>query len=302
MTSREPQANQTAQEASPTARPTHDSMGLGRTSGQRGAEIFAGIRAENFPSPLTNALATWGGRVSARVLMALSKRFIRDMQPNTNYMIVRNKGLTQLVQAELPEDQSDLLLIDIGSGFSPRGVELAWALPHAQIVEIDLPDVVREKQARLERARDVEAPTNIRWLAADLGVVQLAEVLGDLRADVISAEGLTPYFPPNELIEMTSHFRACMKPHGVFVSDMAWKAGNRAAGPGASFVSRQAGRYLGAMEDQEQACSIFEAAGYAETMIYMPTEVAQRFDLPQPVADLQFMVVARNQAKSPAAE
>jgi hypothetical protein len=43
--------------ASPTALPSSDVLGLGRTSGQRGAEIMAGVRAEITPSPITIALS-----------------------------------------------------------------------------------------------------------------------------------------------------------------------------------------------------------------------------------------------------
>ena len=57
---------------SPTATPGGDSFGLGRTPGQRGAEILAGFRAEKLPSPETRALSRMSGRVFARLLLNLA--------------------------------------------------------------------------------------------------------------------------------------------------------------------------------------------------------------------------------------
>jgi len=45
-----------------------------------------------------------------------------------------------------------------------------------QVIEIDLPDVIQEKQKRLEKG-GISIPPNILWKSADLGVQPLNAVL-----------------------------------------------------------------------------------------------------------------------------
>jgi O-methyltransferase involved in polyketide biosynthesis len=280
-------------QASPTAQVTPDSMGLGRTPGQRGAEIMAGIRAETMPSPITIALSRWSGRIVVRFMRGLSRN---RSQGILNFMPVRTGGITALIKEAIGEQKGSLLLVDIAAGFSPRGVELAQAYPNAEVIEIDLPDVIAEKKKRLERAQNFKVPANLHWRAADMGIKPLSEVLEGRTAHIISAEGLTPYFPPPDLVKIVRQIHDSLKPGGTLVCDMAWREGIRQTQEVSSFLSRQAGNFLGAMDSQEQARGIFAEAGYSEVNIYLPSEVAQKYNLPQPVLDLQLLVTARKKA------
>lgn len=83
---------------SPTAQPSHDSLGLGKTPGQRGAEIIAGLRAELFPSPEHRALSRFGSRMIAMLVTRLEKR-----PEALNYIVVRPATMTELARRTLKQ-------------------------------------------------------------------------------------------------------------------------------------------------------------------------------------------------------
>jgi O-methyltransferase involved in polyketide biosynthesis len=277
---------------SPTAQPSRDVLGLGRTSGQRGAEIMAGIRAEMTPSPVTIGLSRTSGRIVARLMRAISRAVA---SPGTlNFLSVRTGGITALVREAVKEITDSLCIVELAAGFSPRGVELAQALPHAQVIEVDLPDVIQEKKRRLQKVRSLTLPPNLEWREADLGVVPLSEVLAGKTAHAVAAEGLLPYFPPEKIVDIVKNIRLNLKPGGVLVCDMAWSKGIQAGGEGSRYLSRQAGTFLGAMSSPEEGRSLFEQAGYLNVTSHLPTELAEKHSLPRPVNDLQFIVVGHN--------
>jgi O-methyltransferase involved in polyketide biosynthesis len=278
---------------SPTAQPSTDVLGLGRTSGQRGAEIMAGIRAEVTPSPITIALSRTSGRIAARLMRAISI----GVPPETvNFLSVRTGGMTALVKEAIKDIEDHLLIVELAAGFSPRGMELAQALPNAEVIEVDLPDVIREKKKRIQKVQTLQVPPNLEWREADLGVVPLSQVLTGKFADAIAAEGLLPYFTPEKIVEILRNIRRNLKPNGVLVCDMAWKKGVMAGGEGSRYLSRQAGGFSGAMNSPEEGCKLFVEAGYVDVTFHLPTVLADKYNLPRPVNDLQFIIVGRNPA------
>lgn len=277
------------QQAYPTAQTSPDAFGLGRTSGQRGAEILAGLRAELLPSPESMALARFGGRAIARLAMAMEKN-----PAALNFIVARLLGITRLIQQNLPVEDDNLWLVDIAAGFSPRGIHLAQSRPTAQVIEVDLPDVVREKEVRLRRARNLYIPPNLSWRSADLAVMPLANVLDGEPVDVISAEGLNAYLTPHDITRTATRIRECLKPGGVYVSDIPWTEGMHHAQQATRFFSRQAGTYKGVVDSTEEMRELMFAAGYKEVLVYKPSESAAELGLPTPLLDFSFFVVARN--------
>ncbi|MDL1885545.1 class I SAM-dependent methyltransferase, partial [Anaerolineae bacterium CFX8] len=229
---------------SPTAQTSPDALGLGQTSGQRGAEILAGFRAEKYPAPDTLALSRWSGRITARLLMRLTSS---DAPMNFR---------------ALAKDESNPVIVEIAAGLSPRGLRLAQELPQAQVIEIDLPDVVRDKQQRLERAKDVTIPPNIQWLTADLGTTPLSKVLDGRQVDVVAAEGLLPYFSHQEITAMTRGVLSSLKPGGKFIADIPRQAGMEEIRQIMGFFSRQAGQLKGTVQTEDQARQLLLDAGY----------------------------------------
>jgi O-methyltransferase involved in polyketide biosynthesis len=274
-------------QGSPTAQPTPDALGLGRTSGQRGAEILAGLRAELFPTPETLALARWGSRIIAQVFARLEKS-----KPALNFVAVRPQGMTELVKRALPANGEGSVVVDIACGFSPRGVLMAQAYPDLHVIEIDLPDVIRDKQVRLKNARNVVVPTNLSWRTADLGVTPLSQVLDNQRVDVVVAEGLTAYFTPEENQRIASRIRESLKPGGSYICDIPLEEGMKNARDATRFFSRQAGTFLGIMKDEQAMRQLMLDAGYSRVEIVHPQVLADEIGLPSPVMEFSLFVVA----------
>lgn len=273
---------------SPTAQVTTDSLGLGHTSGQRGAEILAGFRAEKYPSPDTLALSRLSGRVIARLLMRLA-----SSDAPANFTAARFVIIESLTRRALPANVECPFIVEIAAGMSPRGLSLARKLPHAQIIEVDLPDVIQEKQERLRRAKNLEIPANITWLSADLGVTPLAEVLHGQPVDVVAAEGLLPYFFPREITEITRGVLACLKPGGKFIADTPSRAGMEELKQIMGFFSRQAGRLKGVVSSEAEARQMLLDAGYQSVNVYLATQLAEEFKLPTPLVDASFFIEAQ---------
>lgn len=281
-------AHETNASPSPTARVSPDALGLGRTAGQRGAEILAGLRAELFPNPETLALARWSSRMIANVFVRLE-----PSKAALNFITVRPNGMSELVKRVLlADEQKERIVVDIAAGFSPRGIQLAKDFPDVQVIEIDLPDVVRDKQLRLKNARTLTIPPNLSWKAADLGVTPLAEVLGGQPVDVVVAEGLVAYFTPADNQRMASLIRESLRPGGSYICDIPWEQGMRNAREATRFFSRQAGSFLGIMHDEAAMREMLLNAGYSAVEIHHPQKLAEAIGLPTPVLEFSLFVVS----------
>ncbi len=271
-----------------TAIPSEDTMGLGRTPGQRAAEMIAGIRAEIMPSPLTTALTSLIGRAVAGTLMRLES----DRERAANFIIGRYIGLSRLAEESLPEGGQSGTIVEVAAGFSPRGMEFASERPGIQYIEVDLPDVVEEKQKRLEKA-EITPPPNLSWLAADLGVTPLAEVLGERKVDVVLAEGLMAYFPHSEVIRIAAHIREVLVPGGSLLCTVPWREGMQHLRMAVRFFRRLAGQHRGIVEDENQARELFESAGYTDVSVYQVSQLAESMGIPTPLTDFAFLVRAK---------
>jgi O-methyltransferase involved in polyketide biosynthesis len=275
---------------SPTAQDTHeqDKLGMGRTAGQRTAEVFAGLRAELLNTPEAIALASRGGHIAAQVIKSLgSKKAL-------NFVPVRQGGFTGLIKKSLGKDAKGKVLVEIAAGFSSRGIALAKEIPDLQIIEIDLPDVNEEKQKRLEKGK-IAIPSNITWKSADLGVQPLNEVLKHQEVDVVAAEGLLPYFEYADITRIAKHIYRSLKVGGVFIADLGFidDTGAKETGALVRLFSRFTSSSPGSVSDEKTAYKLFHDAGYEEVELYKLPQVAELFDLPRPVSDVLYFMVAR---------
>lgn len=270
------------------AHPLYDKSDLGRTSGQRTAEIFAGLRAELSPSPETTALSQTSGRMIARLMMKLAKPEL------FNFVPVRLGGFTRLIEQALPRDGSAALLVDLAAGFSPRGLRLAQAFPFLDVVEVDLPDVVEEKQKRLQRIPNLQLPLNLSWRAADLGKTPLAEVLEGRTANIVSAEGFLPYFSFSDITRIARQVQHSLKPGGTFFADIGYLTpeGQRQARGVMQVFRRQTRTTPGTVNDEQTARQLFMDANYKHITIYKMPEIAEIFNLPTPAPDVLFFIAA----------
>jgi O-methyltransferase involved in polyketide biosynthesis len=278
--------------ASSVAQDTHeqDKLGMGRTAGQRTAEVFAGLRAELLNTPEANALASRGGHIAAQVIKAIGTKKV------LNFVPVRLGAFAGLTKKALGKDVTGKVLVEIAAGFSPRGLALAKELPALRVIEVDLPDVVAEKQQRLEKGK-FEIPSNISWKQADLGVQPLSEVLGQERVDVVTAEGLLPYFEYAEITRIAKQIYQSLKVGGVFIADLGFTdaQGAQEAGTLVRLFRRFTSSSPGSVTDEATAFKLFRDAGYDEVELYRMPQAAELFSLPQPVSDVLFFMVAHRQ-------
>jgi O-methyltransferase involved in polyketide biosynthesis len=273
---------------SETATPSRDAYGLGQTPGQRGAEILAGFRAERMPSPETRAVARYSGRLVARILLVM----LRNSEP-LNFTLSRPQVIDHLIRRNLPEKRDGLVLVDVAAGLSPRGITLAREMPEVKVIEVDLPDVTEEKQRRLRDARNVDIPDNLDWRSGDMGVTPLTEILGDIQADIISAEGLVGYLKHDQIIKFGGWTREALKPGGFLISDIGLKAGIRQIQEVASFFSRQAGNWYGQIETKEEGEDLMQKAGFESAKLHVASDFIEELGLPTPLIDLTYFIEAR---------
>lgn len=267
-----------------------DMLQMGRTARQRTAEVFAGLRAELLQTPETIALARLTGRISARLMISLASKKV------INFILVRSESFAGLATQALGSDLNGKVLVDIAAGFSPRGLATAVANPDLQVIEIDLPDVVEEKQKRLAKGQ-IAIPPNLKWKAADLGVQPLAEVLDHQQVDVVTAEGLMPYFEYPDITRIARYVYQSLKQDGVLIADLGYidQQVLRDAGQLVKIFRRYTSSTPGAVNDEKTAFKLFHDAGYEHVDLYRIQQTAQMFNLSGPVADMLFFMVAQRQ-------
>lgn len=273
---------------------TRDSLGIGSTQGQRAAEIICAIRAMQLPSPETDALARFGGRLFARMLLQLAG----TRAASANLIGTRTQAFFKIVKDFLA-DKPNATLVELAAGFSPRGVQIARELPALKVIEIDLPEVLAEKQRRLKSTHRVEIPTNIEWRTGDLAQTSLHTVLAGQPVDMIVMEGLLPYFNRDDCLTILRQAHTSLKPGGLCLCDILYRQDmdeiNRLGV--FSHYRQQAGsvKYHATGEDDLRA--LYQEAGYASVTIHHPTTLAQEWKLLDPVKDYSFFTVGQRAAE-----
>jgi O-methyltransferase involved in polyketide biosynthesis len=283
-----------SEQLSPTAQESNGILGLGISRGQRSAELLAGARAELLPRPEYIAMSRPVGRVISGMLLRLAS----GDQAKINIVIARPEIFRYLIVERL-RDKPEAHYVDLASGFLPRAWQLATELPHLRVTEVDLPEVIAEKQKRFARAK-LDLPPNLNMCGADLGTRPLSEVLAGEKADVISAEGLLPYFPLDVVQRIGAGVRQSLKEGGVFIADIMLKeafiALTQGKGrQGVNIFRRNAGNWEGIVDDVDHARRLFEAVGYSRVEVRTVPEVAEQLPhLPKPIAVLAVIVMAYN--------
>lgn len=269
-----------------------DKMALGHTPSTRSAELVAGARAALMNTKETLALSSTSGRVVAR--------FLSDIDGKTQvlwFFPARMMVMEHLTPKLIPADKSELLLVDIASGFSPRALHMAQKYPHAEVVEVDLPDVVAEKKKRLTKGR-IEIPGNLRWVEADLGKTPLRDALDGRQADLITSEGLSLYLTHDEYVRLFNNVEDTLLPGGHFMIEMYFKnkLQELRKSPNingvASFVFRMVGHVPGILPDQSSASKYFTQVGMTDITEYVVADVMGEIGQKKPV-DLISIMTAR---------
>lgn len=262
-----------------------DSLLLGRTQEQGGSELQAGFRADFIPSPVTQALSTMRGRMIARTMS-----FMVSAPGARHFIASRIPMIKQAIIQSIPPDVPHPLIVNTAAGYSPLGIWLAEALPHAEVVEIDLPEVMTRRQMRLKKA-GITLPANLKSITADLGTIPLLDVLDGRNPHVIDWTGA--YSPPDEMIRLTDYFRSILHEDGACVIYIPWQKGVDAVRAGTRFFKNQVGDTPGIVSTQAEIVDRLTQAGYSHVEVLMPSEFAPRIGLADEVLDIEVLAVAR---------
>ena len=276
------------QPQSDTVKTSGDIYGLGRSGGQRGAEILAGLRAISTPSPEAAALSTMMGRLITRTLISMLRN-----KGAINYVFARSAAYENRLRQELKDAPEGALLVEIAAGLSPRGLTMAREFPHIQVIDIDQQDVVDAKRQRIENSR-LNVPSNLTFVGIDLGVEDLQSYLDGRKAYAIAAEGLVGYLDETEFDFLLSNIYRSLRPNGLFVADISRKHGiGEAMEHGGRIFSRQAGRFKVMYEDEQSLRDVLQAAGFKDIVFQLPSSVAKANKLDLPVIDIAWVVSSR---------
>jgi O-methyltransferase involved in polyketide biosynthesis len=271
-----------------------DKMALGTTPSTRSAELVAGARAYMLKTEETFALSKMAGRLVSRILS--------DLDGKTNilwFFPARMMAIEALTKRHFPEDKPGLLLVDVAAGFSPRGLHMAQQYPQAQVIEIDLPDVVTEKKKRLANSK-IAIPSNLSWLQADLSKEKLSDVLSGRKANLITSEGLSLYLTPKENARFFKHIAGSLAPDGIFMVEIYFntKLQKLQQNPNvrnvASFIFRMVGSVPGLMANAGVAAQIMSEAGFDQISEHAVVDMMDEIGQPKPLDVISIMVAHKS--------
>jgi O-methyltransferase involved in polyketide biosynthesis len=212
----------------------------------------------------------------------------------------RMKGIEHMTKQLVSEDADDLMLVDLAGGFSPRGLHLAHNYPTASVIEVDLPEVVKEKQSRLASG-NISIPDNMTFIEADLAITNLDDALGGRKADLITSEGLTLYLTADEMERFFQMTSASLKPGGLLIVEMYFNdkatqlRQNRDTNTVASFVMQMVGNMPGIVKDMETALGYFERAGLVDVTEYPLVDLMAELGEPKPIDVISVMTARKPQ-------
>ncbi|WP_394830618.1 FAD-dependent oxidoreductase [Pendulispora rubella] len=184
------------------------------------AKLFATARG---------AALFWGFRLAGEWLSLLSSRVPSTVQ----YLAMRHLAIEHELERMAPDR-----VVEIGAGLSRRGI--TWA-PEKGIryIEVDLPNIVKAKHARLAAApRALRDRLDGRWSLLSFDILDarfgdwLAAQLEGARRPVVVAEGVLVYFDMAERARIVASVRKGLAASGggAFLCDMRTveEAGNMA--------------------------------------------------------------------------
>ncbi len=190
-------------------------------------------------------------------------------------------------------------VVEIAAGLSPRGLRFARAYPQLLYVDADLPDMARQKEARLNTIKS--RPHNLKVVALnaleDEGPMAMKTVLDKTLSDsgtAIITEGLMPYFPTASVLDCWTRFSDYLssKPYGLYMSDIYLRNahGHRRA---TRIFTRllqvfARGRVFMHFEDQRALTEAARVCTFDTIALLQPSEFAR---LPMPIDDFNLVNV-----------
>lgn len=274
-----------------TLRPTYsrmipDPLIMGQAQAQRGSELQAGARAEAIPSPLTHALSSVSGRVSAQLFRTLGFR-----QDAFNFIGARIRVLGYLMQTHLSSHVPHPILVDPVAGFSTLGYDNATAIPHGEHIDLGHAETIQELERRLARAKDVVLPANYKRVVVNYLYTTLTQAVGNRPIDVVSAN--CAYFMRFHNFKQLFYLNSTLRPGGICVAAFPSQPALIEFQSSIRFFNSQVGQLHGAVTTDSEMINLMTDAGYVDVKIYRASELASEIGLQTPIMDLELFAVGR---------
>lgn len=260
-------------------------MVLGYSQEQRGSELQAGSRAELQPSPITLALSSTKGRLIAKIMLGM-----RPPQAFLNYVSIRIPALVYAMKQALPSDERSSLLVDLHAGYSSMGVLLAQDLPQHTMLEIDVPEVIHDKQQRLRQISAFSLPSNLKFKSANFTQISLSQILDNQLMDAVLLNG--SYVRPNQFIKALEYVREHTNKGGAVVCTFPWLAGIEEVQNIGRVFRSQVGNTPGIVHNVDDVQALFTQGGFPDVQVLHLSEIAQQINHDLPM-NVEIIVLAR---------
>ena len=258
---------------------------LGHTQRESASEMFAGARAQLLPTRLTESLSTLNGRIAARTMLLLANA---PDDKVSNYAAFRSEGVmeaTRLVLRRVPTLSP--VVVNPHIGYSPASIWLAQEMPHVYFIDIDTPETMRDKQARLSWCT---LPENLSMKGVDLSTTPLHEALRGFRPDIVVALGA--FCSPDDFAHLLRYLRNVMVDGGWVIAPFPYAPGIENLSRNLTLFQRFAGKPRGIVENEDYIQRIMDVAGYHHIEILKLSRLAEDLNKPIP-ADIEVIAIAQ---------
>jgi hypothetical protein len=258
---------------------------LGHNQRESASEMFAGARAQLLPSRLTEALSTLNGRIAARTMLLLANA---PDDKVANYAAFRSEGIMEATRRVLRRVPTlSPVVVNPHAGYSPSSIWLAEEMPHVYFIDIDTPETMQDKQARLSW---YTVPHNVSMKGVDLSTTPLHEALRGFRPDIVVALGA--FCSPDDFAHLLRYLRNVMVDGGWVIAPFPYAPGIENLSRNLTLFQRFAGKPRGIVESETYVERIMDVAGYHNIEILKLSQLAQELDKPIP-ADIEVIAIAQ---------
>lgn len=248
-----------------------------------GSILQAGARAELIPSPITQALSTFGGRVASQTMQYMFKGNLRAM---LNYVALRPYALKFAIEQALGQDADEKIVLDPAGGHSPVFYWLAEENRNTHFIEMDTTKVIDNKKRVL---KPLGIPSNLHLQNVDLMEQNLHEVQPVL-VDVIVTLGA--YVNHSDYRAMLRYLQNTLTPNGNIIVSFPYSRGIENFQENGSVFSRIVTTPKGVIKDEKDIYTIFKDTDFTVTEIIKLSDLAKAQNKPIP-ADIEIFAIAQ---------
>jgi hypothetical protein len=255
---------------------------FGYNQKQGGSILQAGARALLIPSALIKALSTPQGRIAAQTLMMMGLA-----EGISHYAALRPYAIMEVMRRHMPKDVPNPVILDPTTGYGAEYIWLADEYPDAHFIEMDRPDVIRDK---LQRIQAFPMPRNVSFEGVNLNEVTLEDALKGRRVDMIVV--LAAYVTTAQFMEALLYLRTLLPKGAVVVAPFPYRIGIYELSKANILFRRFATEPAGTVQQLDDIYEMFRRVEYSDIAVYKFSELADDLGKPRPI-DVEVIAAAR---------